>query len=84
MPRDLVYGPLEGQGLGLKNIRVMQLIEHLDQYMRHTGRDMLTGKLLGNCYEGIQLALGTATLLWRLSFEVWGDYVCSNIELGVS
>ena len=55
MPRDLVYGPLEGQGLGLKNIRVMQLIEHLDQYMRHAGRDTLTGKLLGNCYEAFNL-----------------------------
>ena len=78
LPRDLVYGPLEGQGLGLKNIRVTQLIEHLDQLMRHASRDTVTGRLLANCSEGIQLSLGSAVPLWRLSYPLWGGHVTNS------
>lgn len=83
MPHTLVYGPTKTQGLGLHDIQVTQLIEHLEQLMRHAGEPMLTGELLGNCIEGIQLGTALSKPLWELSSDDWGkcvtkSWVCST------
>ena len=57
-PRTLLYGPSSAQGGELISIRITQLIAHLDMLMRHDNSHSLTGRLLGNCIEGLQLESG--------------------------
>ena len=70
-PRALVYGPLAGQGLGIKSINTLQLIEHVQVLTRHGDSDTLTGNLLRHEIEGISLHMGSATKIWELDPELW-------------
>ena len=54
-PLQLVYGPLDTQGLGFKLMYILQLIEHIQMIMRHIDNNTLTGKLMRNSLEAISL-----------------------------
>ena len=45
-PRDLVYGTLRHQGVGIPNPHDTQLIQHLQAILHHGTRSTVTGKLL--------------------------------------
>ena len=72
LPRALVHGSLESQGLNLHHPYHTQLIQHLLAVLRHGTRPTITGHLLRCGMESLVLELGSGKPFWDLPFELWG------------
>lgn len=71
LPRDLTYGPLESQGIGIVSIHTVQLIEHIQTLAQHLISDTLTGSLLRHSIEVHIIELGTKHSFWELDPLPW-------------
>ena len=78
MPRDLLCGPRPAQGMGLRNIRMAQFMEHVDQLMIYGMRTTSSGMMLGACTEGLELALGLSRPMWELEVGPWDKIVTKS------
>jgi hypothetical protein len=66
LPQVLVYGPIQYQGLGVRDPWATQLIEHLHCILRHCTRDTIMGQLINANLENLTLELGSSlTKTWR-------------------
>ena len=77
-PRDLLCGPRPAQGMGLRNAKMTQFTEHVDQLLIHGMRTTLMGVMLGACAEGMELALGSSRLVWELEEEKWDKMIVKS------
>jgi hypothetical protein len=72
-PRDLAYAPPELQGLGITNLFIKQGSEILFRVFKFMIDDnSLTGHLLQNSYQYLQLELGHCNNVFLLRFSEWG------------
>ncbi len=58
MKRDVVYGPLESQGLNLRNIYLSQGISHISDIIEHVWKGTITGHFITMSLELLRLELG--------------------------
>jgi hypothetical protein len=69
--RELLYGSLAAQGLGLPFIFTSQMIAHCEACLRHGNQDTLTGRLLRGSLETLILEMGSSLPFWELDYGVW-------------
>ena len=61
-PREMVYAPLNYQGLGIPHPFSTQLFHHLDMLLRHPANATQTGTYLHAVMESHQLETGTSRI----------------------
>ena len=71
-PREVVYGPLKYQGLGVDHPFSLQVEAHVVACLRHGGVDSLTGKFFRNGLEAHQLELGLPLGVFQNHFDIVG------------
>ena len=72
-PRDMVYGPKQAQGLGLKDPYIVQGLTWIKTLMHHGDRETVTGALLRSSLEHLQLELGSGVPFFQDDYEIWSD-----------
>ena len=72
-PRDMVYGPKQAQGLGLKDPYIVQGLTWIKTLMHHGDRETVTGALLRSSLEHLQLELGSGAPFFQDDYEIWSD-----------
>ena len=72
LPRKLVYGPVEKQGLGLPHLYSLQGIVHVEDLILHTCLESLTGEMFVANLEQmiVDVAVGAGVL--QMSFQDYG------------
>jgi hypothetical protein len=66
-----MYGPGSHQGCELHNLYTTQVVEHLDDALRHGPYDTMTGELLrGTLVEAMTTELGLPGLPFAYSFKL--------------
>jgi hypothetical protein len=70
-PHAMVYGPIESQGLGVKDPYILQGLTWLKTLLRHGNRDTVTGQLIRQSMELLQLELGTGKPLFSDDYETY-------------
>ncbi len=63
-PHAMMYGPIQSQGLGVKDLYVLKGLTWLKTLMQHGDRDTVTGHLIRQSMELLQLELGTGNSLF--------------------
>ena len=58
-PRDVLYGTVDKNGVGLKNIFLTQGINHICSVVTHLWQKTMTGHLIWQCGEQLHLEIGT-------------------------
>jgi hypothetical protein len=77
-PRELLYGPLAAQGLGLPFIFTSQTIEHCITCLRHGNQETLTGQLLRGSLETNILEIGSSLPFWILDYKTWSPLMTDS------
>ena len=77
-PRELVYGPLAAQGLGLPFLFTTQTIEHCVTCLRHGTQDTPTGRLLRASLGTIVLEIGSSLSFWELDYKKWSPLMTDS------
>ena len=72
LPRDLVHGPIEDQGIGLPHLYSLQGIAHLEDCMYHTSQGTLTGELVRANLEQMIVEVGMGAEVLNLPYEKYG------------
>jgi hypothetical protein len=73
LPRALVHGPVDRQGLGIHRLDITQGAAHLQMCLNFGHRpDDPTGFLLRSSCQALQLELGSAQPFFDLDFSKWG------------
>lgn len=72
-PYNLLYAPLEAQGIGLKCMHTLQLIKHLKALVKHSDKSTLTGELINLKMQALKIFLGTNKPIWELNPSQWED-----------
>jgi hypothetical protein len=70
-PRDIVYGPRNLQGLGVKDPYIVQGLTWIKTLLHHGERATMTGTLLRSSMESLHLELGTGVPFFQDDYEVW-------------
>jgi hypothetical protein len=70
-PHAMVYGPINSQGLGVKDPNVLQGLMWLETLLQHGDQDTVTGHLLRQSMELPQLELGTGNPLFLDDYETF-------------
>jgi hypothetical protein len=78
LPRDLVYGPISAQGLGIPFIHTTQTLKHILACLRHAHHDTLTGQLLRSSSKALILNLGSPIPVWNLEYHLWEPIVTDS------
>ena len=69
-PRDILYGPVETQGLGVHNIFLTQGISHICDMVTHSWQThSMTGDLINTCLEQLRLELGVGGNILSLNYD---------------
>jgi exonuclease III len=71
LPRDLVFAPIEFQGLGISCLWATQLISHIQCILKHSSSGNLTGQGIITSMEDLTLELGSGTSFWDLPYSEW-------------
>ena len=87
-PREVVYGPIKYQGLGIPHPSGLQLTHHLDMLLRHPVNHTSTSRFLDACYQSHQLETGTSYGLLQqdysntaiLTSETWLKRVWKELD----
>ena len=58
MKRDLIYSSNKFQGLGLKNVYLLQGIAHVSDIIEHSWKRTITGHFIRMCLEALRLEIG--------------------------
>jgi hypothetical protein len=77
-PRELVYGLLAAQGLGLPFLFTTQTIEHCITCLRHGTQDTPTGRLLRASIETHVLEIGSSLPFWGLEYKLWSPLMTDS------
>ena len=78
-PRDVLYGPVENQGLGLHNIFLTQGISHICDLVSHSWhKDSLTGDLITNCLEQLRMELGVRGNIFSLDYKEYKHVILTK------
>jgi hypothetical protein len=70
-PHAMVYGSIQSQGLGIKDPYVLQGFTWLKILLRHGNQDTVTGQLIGQSMELLQLELGTRKPLFSDDYKTF-------------
>ncbi len=70
-PHDMVYGPVNSQGLGVKDPYVLQGLTWLKTLLRHRDRATVTGLLIRQSMELLHLEIGTGNPLFQDDFATF-------------
>jgi hypothetical protein len=70
-PRDIVYGPKDLQGLGVKDPYIVQGLTWIKALLHQGERATMTGALLWSSIESLHLELGTGVPFFQDDYEVW-------------
>ena len=68
-PRDVLYGKVEKQGIGLKNLYLSQGIAHIVDIINHTWHGSLTGTLISQSLEQLRLETGINGNLFAMDYN---------------
>ena len=69
-PRDILYGPMKNQGLGLHNIFLTQGISHICDIIAHSWQNnSMTDNLIKACLEQLRLELGIGVNILSLNYN---------------
>jgi len=61
-PKDLIFGPIECLGLGIKDLYTMQEISHLETIRTHSMGPLFTGPLYRVSLENLEVGMGKEVL----------------------
>ena len=75
MPRDLVYGPLKYQGLGIPNLYTTQGLSHIVTVLTHCWRGTETGKLIQTSVEIAKVEAGLHGSLWEHDYNIYSHLI---------
>jgi hypothetical protein len=68
-PHTMVYGPVNWQGLEVKDPYGLQGLTWLRTLLRHGDRATVTGHLIRQSMELLQLEIGTGNPLFRMTMQ---------------
>ena len=77
-PRAVVYGPVSGQGLGVKNLYTTQCASHVALIIQHFHSQSVTGHLLRHSFELLQLEWGRKRLPLESYLTKRSNYVTKS------
>ena len=77
LPRSLLYGNIEHQGLGLDNLYVTMGMSQLVLLLDHTWKKSITGKLMRISMSSLKLELGLNGKLFSHDFQRY-HHLCTN------
>mmetsp|Transcript_13025 Transcript_13025/g.15888 ORF Transcript_13025/g.15888 Transcript_13025/m.15888 type:complete len:118 (+) Transcript_13025:156-509(+) len=63
IPRSILYGSSSRQGLGVKDLHLLQGIHHITDIVDHTYKKSITGHLIQDSLEHLKLELGINGLI---------------------
>jgi hypothetical protein len=76
LKRDVVYGPLKYQGLGVSCLNTFQMTEHIVQILKYcNATEHLTGQLIRHKLEATKLEVGCDGPLLVKAYAVYKDLV---------
>ena len=79
MPRSVVHAPYSAGGFSVPNLFVEQGLAHIKAFvMFGSSHTAITGFLLRNSLEYLQVELGHSAFPWDLDFQVWGSCAVST------
>ena len=71
VPRDPLPWFKPSSGNGLKDIRITQPMNHMNQLLTHGMQETLKGTMIGAHIEGLELSMGSSTPTWDFDIEHW-------------
>jgi hypothetical protein len=76
LKRDVVYGPLKYQGLGMSCLYTFQMTEHIVQILKYcNATENLTGQLIQHTLEATKLEIGCEGPLMVKAYAAYKDLV---------
>ena len=72
LPRQLVHGPLELQGIGIPHLYTLQCIVHMEDLILHTAKNTLTGKLLRANLKQVIIDVGVSPEVLNTNYDIYG------------
>ena len=69
IPRSILYGSSSRQGLGVKDLHLLQGIHHINDIVDHTYKKSITGHLIQDSLEHLKLELGTNGPIFEKRYE---------------
>ena len=73
--RDVLYGDIQVQGLGLKSLYLTQGIAHVGDIIEHIWKETITGHLIKSCLENLRLELGCNIPILKSDYHKYRDIV---------
>ena len=75
IPRSILYGSTEHQGLGMNNLYTTMDLTQITSLVDHIWRNSTTGKLLRISMETMKIELGLEGQIFSLDFKTFGQLV---------
>ena len=76
--RDVLYGPIELQGFGLKNIFLTQGISHINTIIEHMKKKTMTGFFLQANLEQLRLEIGENDHILSKNYDNYADLILTD------
>ena len=76
--RDVLYGDLEVQGLGIKSLYLTQGLSHIADIIEHTWKQTITGHLIKVCLENLRIELGCNIPILESKYEDYDEIIMTE------
>ena len=73
--RDVLYSPVSLQGLGLKNLYILQGLYHINDIIEHTWKQSITGHFIMTSLEALRLELGINKHILNSKYEQYESLI---------
>lgn len=76
--RDVLFGDIGSQGLGIKNIFLTQGISHITNLIEHTWKDTISGHLMRASLEQLRLEIGSNIPILQSDYVDYEDRILTT------
>ncbi len=76
--RDLLYGPTSLQGLGIKNLYLIQGLSHIYNIIEHTWKETITGHFINTSLQMLRLEIGENGPIFQKAYKDFEPHILTE------